>query len=120
MINFPTLPKGLEPANRHNKDDIFNCLTQSVGNAYRRGLLRGWEDIDAAYTGFLVQEGFDKNHVLYALKSIFNGSFDMEKSEYLYDRALEKHRQGEPLIGCLLYTSPSPRDRTRSRMPSSA
>ena len=26
---------------------------------------------------------------------------------------------GEP-IDCLLYTSPSPRDRTRSRMPSSA
>ena len=25
-----------------------------------------------------------------------------------------------PLAGCLLYTSPSPRDRTRSRMPSSA
>ena len=24
------------------------------------------------------------------------------------------------IIGCLLYTSPSPRDRTRSRMPSSA
>ena len=29
-------------------------------------------------------------------------------------------RQGEPRIACLLYTSPSPRDRTRSRMPSSA
>ena len=26
----------------------------------------------------------------------------------------------EEHIGCLLYTSPSPRDRTRSRMPSSA
>ena len=25
-----------------------------------------------------------------------------------------------PKVGCLLYTSPSPRDRTRSRMPSSA
>ena len=25
-----------------------------------------------------------------------------------------------PVNGCLLYTSPSPRDRTRSRMPSSA
>ena len=25
-----------------------------------------------------------------------------------------------PLIGCLLYTSPSPRDRQKSRMPSSA
>ena len=27
---------------------------------------------------------------------------------------------GAGLGGCLLYTSPSPRDRTRSRMPSSA
>ena len=27
---------------------------------------------------------------------------------------------GTPMIDCLLYTSPSPRDRTRSRMPSSA
>jgi len=25
-----------------------------------------------------------------------------------------------PYVSCLLYTSPSPRDRTRSRMPSSA
>ena len=29
-------------------------------------------------------------------------------------------REEEPPITCLLYTSPSPRDRTRSRMPSSA
>ena len=29
-------------------------------------------------------------------------------------------RQLEAFITCLLYTSPSPRDRTRSRMPSSA
>ena len=28
--------------------------------------------------------------------------------------------EGRPVDGCLLYTSPSPRDRTRSRMPSSA
>ena len=34
---------------------------------------------------------------------------------------LEKPHQGTGvLLGCLLYTSPSPRDRTRSRMPSSA
>jgi len=29
-------------------------------------------------------------------------------------------RQGIDFLPCLLYTSPSPRDRTRSRMPSSA
>ena len=32
---------------------------------------------------------------------------------------LKKRPKNNPLI-CLLYTSPSPRDRTRSRMPSSA
>ena len=36
-----------------------------------------------------------------------------EAARNLYDR-------GEPVDPCLLYTSPSPRDRTRSRMPSSA
>ena len=29
-------------------------------------------------------------------------------------------KQGAEILFCLLYTSPSPRDRTRSRMPSSA
>ena len=29
-------------------------------------------------------------------------------------------RRFDNLLSCLLYTSPSPRDRTRSRMPSSA
>ena len=37
------------------------------------------------------------------------------------DTTIEKHGDNEPQdINCLLYTSPSPRDRTRSRMPSSA
>ena len=31
-----------------------------------------------------------------------------------------RHDRDYGLYGCLLYTSPSPRDRTRSRMPSSA
>ena len=35
--------------------------------------------------------------------------------------ALRRYPNGEErCIACLLYTSPSPRDRTRSRMPSSA
>ena len=33
---------------------------------------------------------------------------------------IEGHAEGVKAGGCLLYTSPSPRDRTRSRMPSSA
>ena len=41
--------------------------------------------------------------------------------EMAYDRIAEmKTGEGKTLTTCLLYTSPSPRDRTRSRMPSSA
>ena len=45
---------------------------------------------------------------------------DFTESAYrVYNR---KMQETEQVIGmaCLLYTSPSPRDRTRSRMPSSA
>ena len=33
---------------------------------------------------------------------------------------IDQFESMEKISGCLLYTSPSPRDRTRSRMPSSA
>ena len=41
---------------------------------------------------------------------------------WLYKRinSRERIRSSYNIYGCLLYTSPSPRDRTRSRMPSSA
>ena len=40
------------------------------------------------------------------------GDVTLEKNSSIWFNAV--------LRGCLLYTSPSPRDRTRSRMPSSA
>ena len=44
---------------------------------------------------------------------VFNNNFDVDINR---DVVLESIPYGS----CLLYTSPSPRDRTRSRMPSSA
>ena len=45
-----------------------------------------------------------------------------ENEFQLANQLLERRLKGEPFqyLVCLLYTSPSPRDRTRSRMPSSA
>ena len=52
---------------------------------------------------------------------------DFAANVILFTNYVEKNYAGNHLTGqiirsstCLLYTSPSPRDRTRSRMPSSA
>ena len=44
---------------------------------------------------------------------------DGHKALYLFEQEDDATRYAG-LLDCLLYTSPSPRDRTRSRMPSSA
>ena len=43
-----------------------------------------------------------------------------QKDEKIIKKILKNHFEEFKLKYCLLYTSPSPRDRTRSRMPSSA
>ena len=46
---------------------------------------------------------------------------DLEAYAKVYEKAYGEKADVSALIpSCLLYTSPSPRDRTRSRMPSSA
>ena len=44
----------------------------------------------------------------------------INKNEYLAQQKSKLEDALEMGLTCLLYTSPSPRDRTRSRMPSSA
>ena len=44
----------------------------------------------------------------------------LAQSEEWYDPQVRKEQIRRMIEDCLLYTSPSPRDRTRSRMPSSA
>ena len=48
------------------------------------------------------------------------GSIDKEGNTNLAIFSSITHLGSDPAMICLLYTSPSPRDRTRSRMPSSA
>ena len=43
-----------------------------------------------------------------------------ETLEYFLNKEIEQRESNRIKLACLLYTSPSPRDRTRSRMPSSA
>ena len=52
--------------------------------------------------------------------SVSGGCIEDDLIARLQDGRLAKDGPPVQLITCLLYTSPSPRDRTRSRMPSSA
>ena len=49
--------------------------------------------------------------------NIYNMELGVEEDGYCCDECEQEYYRDNP---CLLYTSPSPRDRTRSRMPSSA
>ena len=58
-------------------------------------------------------------------EKISNNEKDKKDSPYsltllYYDQNETKEIKDTKVVTCLLYTSPSPRDRTRSRMPSSA
>ena len=52
--------------------------------------------------------------------AVISGKGGVGKSNITLNVAIDLVNRGKKVLICLLYTSPSPRDRTRSRMPSSA
>ena len=101
---FGRFSYGGEPANLEQKIDdvgIIHGLTQSAGAI---SLHIPWD--------------IPKDAKAIKQRAAAHGLvFDAVNSNTFQDQADQKHSYK---YGCLLYTSPSPRDRTRSRMPSSA
>jgi len=73
-----------------------------------------YSNLTSNWLGIIVDRAVGKNLKAYAEENLFL-PIGAEVGEWGQDA--EGHNNG---CGCLLYTSPSPRDRTRSRMPSSA
>ena len=67
-------------------------------------------------------QGVRQNQLVgYGLVVGLNGTGDGDKAKFtVQSLASMLEKMGMTVNPCLLYTSPSPRDRTRSRMPSSA
>ena len=109
------------------RNDLFGMSGHLVLNAYREPYQPLFQQRFFMYfhIGLGVYYGRPK-------ADLFNGSADTLNRYHFWDDGTV--RDGEELPGssanvierdgkyetCLLYTSPSPRDRTRSRMPSSA
>ena len=89
-----------------------------------------WLDVDVQgleLPAWLRSEPDDPVLHLYWPLKVLSGSFETQhlvlptdKSDLLNPKLVADERTKLNIICCLLYTSPSPRDRTRSRMPSSA
>ena len=75
-----------------------------------------------------IDKDFDIENISYEDQKVFDllssgntvGLFQVESAGMREALVQMKPNHIEDIIACLLYTSPSPRDRTRSRMPSSA
>ena len=116
-INSPTQKKLLDefitiyPTAKIYSYELFNDSSKNSA----------WEKSYGTKTFPLVQ--WDKAKVILALESDFLGTEGnkVETSRlYAQNRDAFNGNEFNRLYACLLYTSPSPRDRTRSRMPSSA
>ena len=71
------------------------------------------------FKGTVGQSGRDIMHFLDGLGCRTNAFTDDEITGY-YIKSAKKHWKKTLTVVCLLYTSPSPRDKRQSRMPSSA
>ena len=71
-----------------------------------------------AVKGLRGEAKISENNINDALKEVKKALLDADVSLSVVKEFVSDVK--DKAIGCLLYTSPSPRDRTRSRMPSSA
>ena len=108
---------------------FFNMLGPMVNPAFPKNQMVGVFNLELARMyGYLYQntnknftvlhalDGYDEISLTGSTKTISNDSEGMLKPE---DFGVKAIKQSE-ILGCLLYTSPSPRDKRQSRMPSSA
>ena len=93
--------------------------SSAASDVYKR---QGQDNVEPKFVSYnvLVEDcmlmGQDKKHIKFRFNNCWAVAFG--KAEEWKDIAVGQ--KVDLVYTCLLYTSPSPRDRTRSRMPSSA
>ena len=110
----PSIICGKDPANGH-----FFVGTKSVFNKENPKICYGPDQIDEWYSS----QGNLADGLKLALEHFSQLGIDgVIQGDFLFTAATRKTENihGEKLYTCLLYTSPSPRDLSTSRMPSSA
>ena len=94
---------------------VDNLYISNVGKGVEATLVAVKDNNDQVYVSIQNNKKLRKNPKV----KLISNSYEFSKFLKKINKELEDHST-PVLYTCLLYTSPSPRDRTRSRMPSSA
>ena len=98
LVNLKGLPSSYNRDLQEDKEPLFSAFRTAM-------------ECTSIFTEMIKSIAFDSNKIKSSIDSGFMTATDI--ADYLV-------KKGIPFRDCLLYTSPSPRDRQKSRMPSSA
>jgi len=96
---LPVLPDMLLPHDPGDKEQIALCLAWCVGEEYRAGNLSGWEDIDAAFMGYLIERGFGEDFIHRCFRIVFMETYDPKRTDDMYARTKTLKENNKRLIG---------------------
>ena len=101
---------------------VSDTLLSSSGNAFRKAVMIPYPHQNSYTIAFLTGTpgGDVKNHLVGDYVSVYVPTTPNPTSGFFLMMARKDVVELDMSVDCLLYTSPSPRDRQKSRMPSSA
>ena len=111
-------PAGFGP----EKDEITDVEAKDLPVDTRRPIRLGFWVLVVGFGGFLAWAGFAPLDEGVVAPGMVVVEMHRRPIQHMTGGVVKRVlvREGQTVKACLLYTSPSPRDRTRSRMPSSA
>jgi len=99
-----------------NEQFINESIMGGAGNDY----VDAMKGQMAADSGRMLDQSLNRNDLRGSSSGLPGSSRQGIVEGQIYDDSNRQLMDAQTQLGCLLYTSPSPRDRSRSRMPSSA
>ena len=107
------------------EENLFDSENTSETLVKITGMYKDWFLDYASYVILeravpAINDGFKpvQRRILHSMKDLDDGRYN--KVANIVGHTMQYHPHGDASISCLLYTSPSPRDLSTSRMPSSA
>jgi archaellum biogenesis ATPase FlaH len=97
FADLPALPHELYPASTFH--DNLNALSWQIGKKYRQGLIQGNDDLDLSFMAYLVNLNLSQDEAVNSFSTVFGSEFDRNRTIKLYERAVERVNNGEPLRG---------------------